>query len=73
MRLAAYLVLVTLAASAALSGDLFVAIALGGAKALVVGAEYMELRRAARLHAIAFALAVAALVTGLGAMTFGAT
>jgi len=66
MRFAVYLVLVVVAAIAAFSGNLLLALALGGAKALLVGVEYMELRTAARAHALVFALTIVAFVAGLG-------
>ncbi|MDQ3033184.1 MAG: hypothetical protein M3Y87_12265 [Myxococcota bacterium] len=62
MRALVYLALLGLALSAALSGQLALALALGGAKALLVGAEFMELRRADRRHALGFALMIVALV-----------
>lgn len=65
VRIAVYVVLVVLAIGAVVSGELAVALALGGAKALLVGAEYMELRQAHRAHALGVALGLAVLVIGL--------
>ena len=62
MRFLVYLALLGLALGAVALGDLHAALALAGAKTLLVGAEYMELRGAARPHALGFGLAVAALV-----------
>lgn len=62
MRLATWLALVGLAVASVRAGRLDVALGLAGVKALVVGLEFMELRQAARLHAAAWALFVAALV-----------
>lgn len=65
MRLGAYFGLVNLAVIAAMSGDLRIALALGGAKAAIVGSEFMELRHANRAHAIGYMVAVALVVLGL--------
>lgn len=62
MRLVTWLLLVGLATGAVLSSHFAVALFIGGTKALLVGAEYMELRRAHRTHAAAFAVGVVALV-----------
>jgi len=62
MRAVVYLALLALALGAVLTGELRVALALAGTKALLVGAEYMELRSAARLHALGFAALIAVLV-----------
>ena len=62
MRLVIWLLLVGLAIGAGLSGEFALALALGGVKALLVGAQYMELRWAHRAHARAFAFGVIALV-----------
>ncbi|MGM0575503.1 MAG: hypothetical protein ACQEXJ_07210 [Myxococcota bacterium] len=64
MRAAAYLVMVALLLAAVASGQLVLALAIGGAKALVVGLEFMELRHAARAHAVGF-VAWTVAVTGL--------
>lgn len=69
MRVAVYIVLISLAVAAMASGHLAVALTLGGAKAALVGVEYMELRRAARLHALAFVLGMAALTSALVVLT----
>lgn len=69
-RLAIYLALVGLTLGAALSGRFAIALAIAGAKALLVGLEYMELRHAHRAHAVAFvlwALAAVGLVGMIGA------
>jgi hypothetical protein len=65
VRLAAYVVLVALAIAAVFAGELWIALVLGGAKALLVAFEYMELRHAARAHAVVFALGMVVLVVGL--------
>lgn len=62
MRALVFAVLLVLAVAAALSGHVHVALALGGVKALLVGVEFMELRHAARRHALGFAALVAGLV-----------
>ena len=69
MRRIAFAVMVVLAIVSILEGQLALALLFGGLKALIVGLEYMELRRAARPHAIGFALAVIALSVGLIAIT----
>jgi len=61
MRAAVYLVLLALAVVTAFSESLSLALALGGAKALLVGAEYMELRRADLRHALGFGVGIIAL------------
>ncbi len=68
MRLAVYGALLTLALVAVLHGQLAAALAIGGAKAALVGIEYMELRRAARAHAIGFVLGVLAVTAVLVAL-----
>lgn len=69
MRLAVYVVLITLAVVAVVHGQLALALAIGGAKAALVGLEYMELRQAARPHAIGFVLGMFAVTGVLVAMT----
>ncbi|MFO0695478.1 MAG: hypothetical protein U0230_18090 [Polyangiales bacterium] len=65
MRLGAYFGLVNLAVIAAMSGHLGIALALGGAKAAIVGSEFMELRHANRAHAIGYMVLVTLVVLGL--------
>ncbi|MCZ7678114.1 MAG: hypothetical protein M5U28_04800 [Sandaracinaceae bacterium] len=72
MRIAVYVLLIALAVAAVAAGHLALALAVGGAKAALVGIEYMELRRAARLHALAFVLGMAALTGALVLLTGGA-
>ncbi|MDP1920560.1 MAG: hypothetical protein Q8L14_30235 [Myxococcales bacterium] len=62
MRLVTWAVLVGLSMASVGSGRLQVALVLAGLKALAVGIEFMELREAARLHALGFAAFVALLV-----------
>ncbi len=62
MRLITWVLLVGLAVGAVVSGRPAVALTLAGVKAALVGAEFMELRHANRLHAAAFAIAVTAMV-----------
>lgn len=63
-----YAALLCLAVLAAFSGRLELALALGGAKALLVGAQYMELRHADRRHALLFAATIVGLTTVLIAL-----
>lgn len=56
-----YLALVALVVLAVALGRLELAIMIGALKALLVGLEFMELRHAARVHALAFV----ALVLGI--------
>ena len=72
MRIAVYVALVALALAAAATGELTIALAIGGVKAALVGAEFMELRHAARAHGLAYAAAIAVLVLGLVALSAGA-
>lgn len=69
MRKVAFAVMIVLAIISILEGQLALALLFAGLKALIVGLEYMELRRAARPHAVGFALAVVALTVGLVALT----
>lgn len=68
MRALVYGALLLLALVSISVGQLHLALALAGTKALLVGAEYMELRSAARPHALGFALVVVALVGVLTAL-----
>lgn len=68
MRIAVYVGLLMLALASVMVGELHVALALAGTKALLVGAEYMELRNAALPHAFGFALGIAVLVLALVAL-----
>lgn len=72
MRAAVYLTLLALAVAAAFSERLPLALALGGVKALLVGAEYMELRHADRRHALGFGAGIVALTLGLLALGLSA-
>ncbi|UJR84148.1 hypothetical protein [Sandaracinus amylolyticus] len=69
MRIAAWALLVALAVFAVLSGDVVVGLAVGAVKCAVVGAEYMELRHAHRLHALAALGAVVVMTVALVAIT----
>lgn len=64
-RFAVYVTLVGLALASVASGRFAIAIALAGAKALLVGLEYMELRHAHRAHLAVFAAWAVVLVTAL--------
>ena len=64
MRVAVYLLMMLVAVIAVIEGEIALALALAGVKALLVGVGYMELRSAARSHMLGFAAAMAAL-TGL--------
>ncbi|MDP3500458.1 MAG: hypothetical protein Q8S33_09000 [Myxococcales bacterium] len=68
MRLVTWVVLVGLSMASVGSGRLQVALVLAGLKALAVGLEFMELREAARLHALGFATFVALLVLVLSVL-----
>lgn len=61
MRVAVYLVMMLVAVIAVIEGELALALALAGVKALLVGVGYMELRHAARSHMLGFAAGVTAL------------
>jgi hypothetical protein len=65
-RLVTWLVLLAFSSAAVWDGRLGVALGLGALKALLVGAEFMELRHAHRLHAAAFAAFVVAVAVGVG-------
>lgn len=69
MRFAAYVLMIGLVLAAVATGNIALALALGGAKAVIVGLEFMELRHAARAHAVAFVIAMIALTGGLVALT----
>ena len=62
MRLVTWALLVGLSLASVASGRLQVALVLAGLKALAVGLEFMELRVAARVHALGFVTFVALLV-----------
>ena len=72
VRPAVYVTLMALAIAAATTGSLSLALGLGGVKAVLVGADFMELRHAARPHAVAYVAVIAALVLGLVALTSSA-
>ena len=69
MRLVVYIALLSFAALAVGTANLAFALCLAGAKAALVGLEYMELRHAARAHALGYLGVVAALVLVLVALT----
>jgi len=69
MRAAVYLVLLALAVVTAFSEHFALALALGGVKALLVGAEYMELRHADLRHALGFGVGIIALTLVLMVLT----
>lgn len=69
MTLLTWLILAAAAIAAVLAGRLDIALLLAGAKTLLVGLEFMELRHAARLHATVFVLATAMLTVVLFAAT----
>ena len=56
MRIVTWVLLLGLAALAANAGQLRWGLSLAGAKVVLIGLEYMELRGAHRLHATAFVL-----------------
>lgn len=61
MRAVVYVLLVLLALLGVLSGSAALALLFGGAKALLVASEFMELRFAHRAHFVGFGLFVGAL------------
>jgi hypothetical protein len=65
MRFVVYIALVGLALLASISGQLALALGLGGIKACLVGSEYMELRWAHPAHRFGFAAGIGALVLAL--------
>ncbi len=65
MRVAAFLVMCALAVVSVIEGQLALALALGGAKAILIGAGYMELNQAARAHMAGFIAAVIVLTSVL--------
>ncbi|MCB9602439.1 MAG: hypothetical protein H6720_19145 [Sandaracinus sp.] len=69
MRLLVFATCLTLVALAVHVGDLWLALALSGVKATLVGLELMEVRHAAWLHVVAFVGFVAVLT---GALTLAA-
>lgn len=69
MRVAAYVVMVGLVVSAVAVGEVGIALVVAGAKTTLVGLEYMELRHAARAHAIGFVFGAVALTGLLAAIT----
>ena len=70
MRAAVYLSLLALTAIAVSVGNLRVALIVAATKALLVGSEYMELRRAHRAWGAGFVLGLGAV---LGVLTLLAT
>lgn len=62
MQAVSWLVLVALSVTSVVSGHLWAALVLGGLKAVLVGLDFMELRHAARVHAVAFVLFLAVLL-----------
>jgi hypothetical protein len=65
VRRLVWVLLIVLALASVIAGRLEVALALAGVKALLVGAQFMELRHAHRAHAAAFAAWVLTLVAVL--------
>lgn len=61
MRVAAFLLMCALAVFSVMEGRLVIGLALGGAKAILIGVGYMELNQAARVHMAGFIVAVSAL------------
>lgn len=70
MRVAAFLVMCALAVVSVIEGRLALGLAFGGAKAILVGVGYMELRHAARVHMAGFVAAMLAL-TGILVLMLG--
>lgn len=68
MRMIAFAVMAALAVVSVIEGELALALVFAGLKALLVGLGYMELRGAARPHAVGFTLAMVALTGGLVAV-----
>ena len=71
MRVIAFVVMVALAVASVLEGSVALAVVFGGVKALIVGLAYMELRDAARPHALGFAAGMVALTGVLLALLWG--
>lgn len=71
MRVLTWVLLVALVSLAVWSGRPLVGFALAGAKALLVGAEFMELKHAARWHGATFGALVLLMVVLLGLLTRG--
>lgn len=69
MRVLTWIVLVGMSSASVWRGQLADALAIAGLKALLVGWEFMELRVAARPHAVAWTLYVACCVLGLSIAT----
>jgi hypothetical protein len=69
MRIGAYIAMVLLVVGAVASGNMALALAVGGAKTAIVGVEFMELRQAARPHMVAFLVGTMALTVVLVALT----
>lgn len=65
MRFAVFVLCLGLVAASLALGDLRIALALAGVKAVLVGFELMELRHASRLHLSGFAAFFVVLVAGL--------
>lgn len=65
MRVAVYLVMMLVAVIAVIEGEIALALALAGVKALLVGVGYMELGHAARPHMLGFVAGMAALTGAL--------
>ena len=65
MRVAAFLAMCALAVLSVIEGQIALALALGGAKAILIGVGYMELSQAARAHMAAFIAAVMVLTSVL--------
>ncbi len=65
MRVAAFLVMCALAVVSVIEGQLALALALSGAKAILIGVGYMELSQAARTHMAGFIAGVVVLTSVL--------
>lgn len=63
MRVAAFVIMLVLAVISVMEGNLALALAFGGVKAVIVGLAYMELSRSARAHLVGFSVFILA-VTG---------
>ena len=65
MRIAAFLLMCALAVVSVIEARLGIGLALGGAKAVLIGVGYMELNQAARAHMAIFIAAVVVITTVL--------
>ena len=69
MRVLTWAVLVTASIISVMHGRLGVALAVGTFKAITLGLEFMELRAAARVHAVAWGAFCLVLAVALAAMS----